>query len=397
MKTALFSPVNPVKSGISDYTEELLPYLSRHLDIDLYIDPSIGHPVRDLARYCTVLPFEPDDFNPANYQQILYHFGNSYHPHRYLYRAFMKFPGIVVLHDYVMLGFYCEKYFSDNNFGEFSELLERTYPRRGREIARALASRTPAPIWNRPEGIRFPMNEEIVSRARGLVVHSDFVRRRILRKHRIPVAVIPHHGHEEKEFDDTQTRRELGLRQKDLLLVSAGFINQNKRFHLSIPAVTELDAFPITFLIIGRDEASILKRILRRPNPRIITRGFLPLEDMERYISAADICINLRYPTMGESSGSLLRMMGYGKPVLVSDCGSYRELPDYTVLKVPTDIYEKDILQAYLKELTRSRDLRESIGREARQYVKGNCDIRQCADQYVRFIRDHSAGQRPVS
>jgi glycosyltransferase involved in cell wall biosynthesis len=308
-----------------------------------------------------------------------------------MYPAFLKFPGIVVLHDYVMLGFYCEKYFADGNFKRFSDLLVHTYPRKGARIARDLASRTPSPIWNSPDGINFPMNEEIVSRSHALVVHSDFVRQHILRKHQNPVTVIPHHGHEEKKFNDSQTRRELGIGRKDLLLVSAGFINQNKRFRFSIPAVTELEEYPITFLIIGSDESSIIKRILRKPHPRVITRGFLPLEDMERYISAADICINLRYPTMGESSGSLLRMMGYGKPVLVSDCGSYRELPDYTVLKVPTDIYEKDILQAYLKELARNRGLRESIGLEARQYVKTCCDISRCAEHYVRFIREHPA------
>jgi hypothetical protein len=39
MRLAYFSPINPVQSGISDYSEELLPYLAdAGADLDLFID-----------------------------------------------------------------------------------------------------------------------------------------------------------------------------------------------------------------------------------------------------------------------------------------------------------------------------------------------------------------------
>ena len=390
MKIALFTPVNPVKSGISDYSEELLPALSRYFDIDLYMPPGLKPSSPALPLYCRILSFTPDTFTPEKYHRIVYHFGNSYAPHRYMYAALMRFPGIVVLHDYVMLGFYCEKFFQDKDFAAFSGLMNRYYPRKGIAIAGDLAARSPVPIWDTPEGIHFPMNEEIISQAQGLVVHSDFVRQQVLKKHHLPVAVIPHHGHQEKSFDDQRTRRELGIQKEDILLVSAGFINRNKRLHVSIPAVLELGDRRIHYLIIGKDESSVLKRILRKPKPGIRVRGYVTLPEMERFISAADICINLRYPTMGESSGSLLRMMGYQKPVLVSDTGSYRELPDYAVLKVPVDVYEKDMIQAFLRRLIGDRDLRLSLGREARAFVKSSGDTERCAGMYAEFIRQPS-------
>jgi len=34
MKLAYFSPLRPQRSGISDYSEELLPYLARAADIN---------------------------------------------------------------------------------------------------------------------------------------------------------------------------------------------------------------------------------------------------------------------------------------------------------------------------------------------------------------------------
>ena len=39
MKIGYFSPLSPVKSGISEYSErEVLPYLQNYFDIDLIID-----------------------------------------------------------------------------------------------------------------------------------------------------------------------------------------------------------------------------------------------------------------------------------------------------------------------------------------------------------------------
>ncbi len=78
----------------------------------------------------------------------------------------------------------------------------------------------------------------------------------------------------------------------------------------------------------GRDDDGILPRMVRTGRHDMMIRGFAPLAEMERLIAAADIGINLRNPTMGENSGSLLRMLSYGQPVIVSDSGSYREIPD---------------------------------------------------------------------
>jgi hypothetical protein len=61
--------------------------------------------------------------------------------------------------------------------------------------------------------------------------------------------------------------------------------------------------------------------------------GFTPIGDFTGYMAACDIVLNLRYPTVGESSGSLLRALGLGKAVLVSGIGAFREFPDDVCLK----------------------------------------------------------------
>ena len=62
------------------------------------------------------------------------------------------------------------------------------------------------------------------------------------------------------------------------------------------------------------------------------------IERVRGLIAAADIVLNLRYPTVGETSGTLLRALGLGRAVLVSDVGAASpNFPDDVCLKVPVD------------------------------------------------------------
>ena len=62
--------------------------------------------------------------------------------------------------------------------------------------------------------------------------------------------------------------------------------------------------------------------------PGIIRVPLLPERDWWLYASAADACINLRYPAAGETSGIAIRMMGIGKPVLVTSGAENEDIPD---------------------------------------------------------------------
>jgi glycosyltransferase involved in cell wall biosynthesis len=388
MKVALFSPLNPVKSGISDYTEELLPDLAKELELDLYIDQGYQPSAPGLTERYRILPFEIDRFQPEAYDAMLYHMGNFYDAHGYMYESLKRFPGIVVLHDYVMQSFYAEQHEASGDFDRYRSLLQRYYGEQGREIAERIQARSPMPIWESAEAVNFPLNEEILAHARGVIVHSRFIRDRIRHLTEAPIAVIPHHGHSLKEFDIASVRRELGIAEGEILICAAGYVSKNKRFDLILAALDVLEEIPLRFVIAGEDRGRLLTPA--PPGTRIdfqIT-GHLPLEKMERIISASDICLNLRYPTMGESSGVQIRMMGYGKPVLVTNLGSYAEFPDYAVLKVDVDLDETEMIKRCTRALALDEDFRLSVGREARAYVERECSIPRCAELYTRFIQE---------
>ena len=52
-------------------------------------------------------------------------------------------------------------------------------------------------------------------------------------------------------------------------------------------------------------------------------------------MAACDVHVGLRSPTMGETSGTTIRALTLGKPLVVSDVGWFAELPDDVALKVP--------------------------------------------------------------
>ncbi len=114
--------------------------------------------------------------------------------------------------------------------------------------------------------------------------------------------------------------------------------------------------------------------------------GFTPIEDFNGYLSACDIVLNLRYPTVGESSGTLLRALGMGKAVVVSDVGSFREYPDEICLKAPVDATEEDHLFEYLNLLISRPEVARGLGARARKWVERECNWESVAKKYADFL-----------
>jgi SAM-dependent methyltransferase len=89
--------------------------------------------------------------------------------------------------------------------------------------------------------------------------------------------------------------------------------------------------------------------------------------------------------------------MGLGKAVLVSDLGSFAEFPEDTVLKVPVDGREEEILFEYLRLLVGRPDLAKALGARAKAYVEDTCNWSAVADGYARFLETLAPPPPPVT
>src|SRR5215472_6682957 len=71
------------------------------------------------------------------------------------------------------------------------------------------------------------------------------------------------------------------------------------------------------------------------PQERVIVTGYLSEADMRGLMCASDLHIALRFPSVGETSGTLTRALGLGVPSVVLDHEAFAEFSPDHVVKVP--------------------------------------------------------------
>ena len=109
-------------------------------------------------------------------------------------------------------------------------------------------------------------------------------------------------------------------------------------------------------------------------------------------MAACDVCVSLRSPTMGETSGSAIRALVLGRPLVVSDVGWFRELPDEVALKVPVDQHEAETLAGALELLAGNDAAREAMSAAAREYVTREHDLDRVAEAYAAALEEATGG-----
>ena len=108
-------------------------------------------------------------------------------------------------------------------------------------------------------------------------------------------------------------------------------------------------------------------------------------------MATCDAIVSLRSPTMGETSGSAIRALSLGKPLVVSDVGWFAELPDEAVIKVPVDEGEEDTLAAALAALT-DPNVRAKMGAAARELVEREHRLDRIAEAYAAALEGLAGG-----
>ncbi|HSP07922.1 MAG TPA: glycosyltransferase, partial [Acidobacteriota bacterium] len=113
-----------------------------------------------------------------------------------------------------------------------------------------------------------------------------------------------------------------------------------------------------------------------------------------RYLQRSDIVVNLRYPSAGEMSATLLRALAYGKPVLMSRLPHLLEIPPKAAGRIRPD-HEQDDLFHHLWQLVERKSLREKSGEAALAYMKSHHRPEQMLERYTELIE--TALQRKAS
>lgn len=395
---AFFSPFKPVRSGIADYSYDLLPSLSTHFQIDAYYDEYCSP---DLEKNANLLAGNDFDRELENkqYEAIIYQMGNSSY-HSYMYSKLMQYSGISVLHDYYLGGLidYMEHHHPESGITLFNELVYNYGRDRAVELHQLVKQGKLNIHLELPE-LKIHLNRRIFTRSLGVILHSKWAFESAVESYSDDNDCIVHIPQLVPKYI-AKNRSPIDVRQKfdiphDSSIVSTfGFVSTTKRPLSILSAFKQyLSNYPRAVLIFvgGTDymglniDREIAKLGLQN---HVKITGYIDMEDFYQYIEISDICLNLRFPFKGESSASLLRILSVGKPTVVTNIGSFADFPDDIVLKIPQPNQcdeVAEILKA-LTLLTENIELKNSLSARASAYIDREHSPVGCAALYADFI-----------
>jgi glycosyltransferase involved in cell wall biosynthesis len=364
VRVAYYSPLPPERSGIADYSTLLLPALERLADVAVVRRGRTRPVAADVA---------------------LYHVGNDPEAHGWIIDALRRRSGVVVLHDFVLHHLVAGLTIGRKDGHGYLAAMERDAGIPGRLLAHGVLDGRVSPPWEtRPD--EFPLAGEVLAKATGLIVHSHYVEERVRDAgYEGPVWRIEHPAWPSSHVVPAQI-------EGRPLFGCFGHLNASKR----IPELVE--AFGLVrkrhpdakLLLVGPASPGFeADRFAATGVERV---GYVEEEQLLSLMAACDACISLRSPTMGETSGSAIRALSLGRPLVVSDLGWFSELPSEVALKVPVDEDEVPSLATALELLASSEATQLSMSDAALAYVQRDHDLARVAENYAAALEEAAGG-----
>jgi glycosyltransferase involved in cell wall biosynthesis len=400
-KLAYVSPLPPERSGIAGYSAELLPELSRHYDIDVIVaQDSVSDPW--VNANCALRSVAWFRANAARYDRVIYHFGNS-HFHQHMFSLLVDIPGVVVLHDFFLSHIAAHM---DVTGYQPDFWVQTLYQSHGYAAVqqRFHTSDTAEVLW------RYPCNLGVLRGALGVVVHSENSRRLASEWYGEDAeddwAVVPLlRVAPEPGIDRAEARRQLRLGNDDFVVCSFGLLGPSKLNHRLLNAwlkSTLAKDANCVLVFVGENHngdygAELVTAIGRSGlDKRIRITGWADTGTFRSYLAAADVGVQLRTLSRGETSAAVLDCMNYALPTIVNANGSMADLPTEAVCTLP-DIFEDCQLVEALETLWQDGERRAALGQRAQEAILTRHSPHTCAEQYAEAIERFHARSKSGS
>jgi glycosyltransferase involved in cell wall biosynthesis len=389
MRIAWFTPFHR-QSAIGCFSQIVTNKLANKHVVDLWITPQQDTLETRLNTIIYDKRIEIRKKELENYDLCIYNLGDHLYNHLTIYEASKIVPGVVILHDYVMLHFFAGYYLLERkNLSCLAEDFKYYYGNIAESKLVSSIKNGKRPAWEDDYfAFKYPMFEKATQGAYAVITHSLFSYRKLIEYKGSSVF------HQKLPFH-VQPRRQKQITNQKLKLLTVGNVNPNKLIHTVIQSIGRSSKLKnkVEYNIIGSEAnksyVNLLKDLIIKYNlsTQVKLHGFLPKARLNHYLEQADLIINLREPALEGGSWSVLESMSYKKPVIVNKTGFYAELPSGSVYKV--NIKEEDVsslLQA-LEKLVDNSKLRNKLSIEAYNYVLLNHKISAYTDGLNEVIK----------
>lgn len=406
MKLNWFSPLPPASTDIAHYTTRVLAALSDRAEVVLWTDAREWD--KSLTRFAEVRFFQPEsvsweDFNRAD--MSIYHIGNNPLFHGAIWQMSRRHPGIVVLHDERLHHFFDGLYRAQwRDLPSYLAAMERYYGVEGRRAGEDCFLAEARNIDEMAE--RYPLTQLALEGALGVITHTRETFDKLSRENRWPVAylplpfsAVPIHGqastmHDARKSDVPPFQSNV----PPFRLIVFGYLGRNRRLEQLLEALSgfnEKEQFHLD--IYGQvllNERQLRARIRSLGLKQLVTlHGYVSEDELDKALEHAHLAVNLRYPTMGEASGSQLRIWKHALPSLVSRVGWYAGLPAETVAFVRPDSEVSDIRE-HLKAFTTDPSRFAAMGAQGRRLLEEEHAPETYAQGVIDFVA-HAQAFRP--
>ncbi|MFI5119851.1 MAG: hypothetical protein ACHQM4_05525 [Thermoanaerobaculia bacterium] len=381
LSVGFIGPLPPTRSGIADYDAEILSSLSKN-------------------SFLSVSSYEPADAAAAlkaKHDVLLVQIGNDplHAPSvEALFATERRTPAVVVLHEFVLHHLFAAAYLTRSRPEDYARELERAHGARGKAFASTWRDGSLVPVWDLDPWL-YPMSAGVIRAAEAVVAHSALVTGAILGE--CPgtrVLTIPQHVAPAPRTPPLEAREALGFPRDRPAGITLGIVSPAKRIGKILEALATLEPGRRPFLFIGGAvaEDDPLRSTVRESglDGDVKFGGYLSEQDLWRAASAATFAVNLRHPTMGETSHAVCRLAGFGLPLVVSDTGWFRELPDSFADRIPIGGDEVPRLASAMERLAFEPDRARERGRSASAWAVPRRPER-IADAY-RAVLEEAAG-----
>lgn len=397
LRLAYVSPLPPERTGIAGYSEDILPALSEHYDIDViaFQEETTNEVLSGPFNLRTVDWFlEHQD----EIDRVVYQVGNSPF-HSYMLDLMEEIPGTVVMHDFYLSGLL---WWLENVGREDDAWTRALYDSHGYAALIELGHD------EEEAKKRYPSNFSVLERAKGIVVHSEYSRS--LAKEWYPELyseeweVIPL-VRQTALVDNSKkasARKTLGLSEEDFVICSFGFLDYTKLNHRLVDCWLQSDlasSAKCRLIFVGENHGGkygqeLVEKIEASGfADKICITGYVSKEDFQNYLLAADAAVQLRTLSRGETSAAVLDCMNYGLPLVVNANGSNAEVDSTAVSMLPDEFEDVELIDA-LNEIWHNAAVREVMGERSAEIIKTKHAPKECASLYAQTIEKFSTRDR---
>lgn len=353
MRIAWCTPFSP-ESAIGMVSAMAVEVLARREGVEV----DVWHPSRSGGRTWSGTTRQLDPAHPEvleDYDHVVYHLGDHSWNHLDLWKASLRVPGLVVLHDVAMANLFHGHLLER---GDYPEEYARWYgPEVEGQAERALAGEPVEAPWVAEGGAAYPFLSLAAEGARQVVVHSEFAARRArpavladVEVVGLPVAPVRSAAPGADPLP--------GVPADVPVVLQAGVFNPNKRIDVVVAAMALLARTRRVHLVVaGRPGVMSVDEVRALVGAAGLTDVTVVDNPSDATLAAirdrADVAVVLREPCLEGASYALLESLAAGLPTVVVDDGSYAEVTGPFVEHVPTPPRPAEVADAVRSLLDR--------------------------------------------